>query len=533
MDEALEAHRSDGPKAGMALKKGPSDLLGNSAWNAIAFAVAVLLNLAILPFVIFRLGLAAFGVAGLVTAYVAPALMFSNALGLSTARELAQRLAPADCDEARRFFATALTLAIVAGGLIALLLGLVGAPLARLGFHLGGTSADDLGLAFALAGAGWLFQCLFAVFLSLFTARQDYRRIASISITGTLVTTMSMLLLIPLAPRSSTFLGCQALGFATNLLMAVGWSRRTIGGWLARPALDLGALRALVRLGGWQLAAQAGALFAGQADRYLLGALLQPQFVGFYSVAQRLEEAVYIGVLKIGEILFPFFSTLQREAEDRKVDLLLRSSWILNVLAASALGGLIPVAGALLHRWTGAEVAAEAQLVLVVLSISGILGSSANVFAFYLLSQGRSGSNALISLLTGIFTLATRAIALPHFGWQAAGWSTCVGMIAQMVTTVFLLRRTFRLADIWSRVVHFVLVPLGAGIVTALALRAELGHASFDHAPSWWYVVSLYAISAAMIFVAAVAASQLGPYRAVCWRDLRAIVARFLPIKAT
>ncbi|MCC8943284.1 hypothetical protein H8A99_44495, partial [Bradyrhizobium sp. Arg68] len=80
----------------MALKKGPSDLLGNSAWNAIAFAVAVLPNLAILPFVIFRLGLPAFGVAGLVTACVAPALMFSSALGLSTARELAQRLAPSD-----------------------------------------------------------------------------------------------------------------------------------------------------------------------------------------------------------------------------------------------------------------------------------------------------------------------------------------------------------------------------------------------------------------------------------------------------
>ncbi|WGS22841.1 MULTISPECIES: hypothetical protein [unclassified Bradyrhizobium] len=50
----------------MVLKKSPSDLLGNPAWNAIAFAVAVLLNLAILPFVISRLGPAAFGVAGLV-----------------------------------------------------------------------------------------------------------------------------------------------------------------------------------------------------------------------------------------------------------------------------------------------------------------------------------------------------------------------------------------------------------------------------------------------------------------------------------
>lgn len=516
----------------MALRKTPTDLLGNSAWNVIAFVVAVALNLVVLPFVVFRLGVAAFGVAGLVTACVAPALAFSNALALSATRELAQRLEPSERDDARCLFATAAMLALAAGGTIAILVGLVGAPLARLGFHLSGPFADDLGLAFALAGAGWLCQCLAAVLLALFTARQDYRRVATISIISTVVATASMLLFIPRWPQASTFLGCQALGFATSLVLAFGWSRHVIGDWLARPAIHRGALGRLFKLGGWQFAAQGGALIAGQADRYLLGALLQPQFVGFYTIAQRLEEAMYIGVLKIGEILFPFFSALQKETDDRKADLLFRSSWILNVLAASALGGLIPVAGPLLHLWTGAEVAAEAQNVLVILSIAGILGSSTNVFAFYLLAQGRSSSNALISLLTGAVTLATSAIALPYFGWQAAGWSACFGMVAQMVITMILLRRRFGLADMWSRVVHFVLLPLGVGIATALALRYGFRGAQLDHALGWWYVIVVYLLAAGIIFVLAVAVSRAGSHGATCWRDLRVIAARFLPLKA-
>ena len=520
------------PKAEMASKKSPTDLLGNSAWNAIAFGVAVALNLVVLPFVVFRLGVAAFGVAGLVTACAAPALAFSNALALSTTRELAQRLEPSERDEARRCFATAAMLALAAGGVIAILFALAGPPLARLGFHLSGPSGDDLGLAFVLAGAGWLSQCLSAVFLALFTARQDYRRVASISIVSTVVATTSMLLLIPRWPLASTFLGCQALGFAASLTFAFGWSRHVIGDWLARPAIHRGALDKLVKLGGWQFAAQSAALIAGQADRYLLGALLQPQFVGFYTIAQRLEEAMYIGVLKVGEILFPFFSTLQKEADDRRADLLFRSSWILNVFAASALGGLIPVAGPLLHLWTGAEVATEAQGVLVTLSIAGILGSSSNVFAFYLLAQGRSNSNALISLFTGVFTLATSAIALPYFGWQAAGWSACCGMVAQMVTTMILLRQRFFLADMWSRVVHFVLMPLGVGIATALALRYVFRGVQLDHPLGWWYVIVVYLLAAGVIFVVAVAVSRVGPYGTACWRDLRVIAGRFLPFKA-
>src|ERR1700729_3821148 len=104
----------------MAAIKSSSRLLGNSAWNASGFLVGVGLNLLILPFVLFRLGAAAFGVAGLVTACIAPALAFSNSLALSTTRELAHRLEPGERAEAQRFFATALLLAGAGGAAVAM-----------------------------------------------------------------------------------------------------------------------------------------------------------------------------------------------------------------------------------------------------------------------------------------------------------------------------------------------------------------------------------------------------------------------------
>src|ERR1700710_102421 len=79
--------------ADMTAPKDNSHLLGNSAWNASAFLVTVGLNFLVLPFVLFRLGTSVFGVAGLVTACIAPALAFTNALASSTTRELAYRLA--------------------------------------------------------------------------------------------------------------------------------------------------------------------------------------------------------------------------------------------------------------------------------------------------------------------------------------------------------------------------------------------------------------------------------------------------------
>jgi len=222
-------------------------------------------------------------------------------------------------------------------------------------------------------------------------------------------------------------------------------------------------------VGSWQLAAQGGGLLSGQVDRYLLGALLQPQFVGFYTIAQRLEEAMYIGILKVGEILFPVFQRLaKRSPATGKPNCCSAPPGSLTCFAASALGALVPVASPLLYLWTGPEVAAEAQRVLVVLAIAGMLGCSANVFAFYLLAHGQSRSIALISLVTAVFTVATSALALPYFGWQGprAG-ALCAGMTAQIVTTICCCDEVSASLAIWSRVAHFVLLPLGTGIATA------------------------------------------------------------------
>jgi hypothetical protein len=85
----------------------------------------------------------------------------------------------------------------------------------------------------------------------------------------------------------------------------------------------------------------------------------------------------------------------------------------------------------------------------------------------------------------------------------------------------------------WSRVGHLVLLPLATGIATALALRYVAGNQLFDQAPRWWYVGGSYCMAAGIIVVVVVAVSRIGPYGDACWRDLRLIASRFLPIKVS
>lgn len=505
-------------------------LLSNSSWNALAFLIGVGLNLFILPFVISHLGIAEFGLAGLIAACTAPALIFSNTLSQMTARELAQKLSPDVRFDARRIFATALFLGVAIGTLIVLMLIIIGPWLAARLFNLESGDADSLTKGFAFGGLGWLFQCLAGVFLALLVARQDYARLAWISIGATVLSTSLMLGLIPEWPKAETYLACLAAGFATSLIAAFWLASRALPEWLALPLLHRASLQRIVRVGSWQFAAQGGGVVAGQTDRYLLGVFLQTRHVGFYNVAQRLEEAIYIGVYKIGEVLFPLFSSMLKETQERQADVLFRASWLLNLLAVGVLGGVIPVAGDVLRFWTNADVAAEGEQVLVVLALAGILGSGSNVFAFYLLGSGNTRANALISLVTAAAIVVTSAIALPVYGWKAAGWSSFVGMAAQMVVMTILMRRSFNLRGASSRIAHFVLAPLVVGAVAALGLREALSEQISVHIAAWWQLLAWYGMSVCVICGAVVAATSLGPHGSICRRDLRRVACHFLPM---
>lgn len=514
------------------MSKGLSHLLGNSTWNASSFLVGVALNLLVLPFVLYRLGANAFGIASLVTACTAPALAFSNALALSTTRELATRLAIEDRQEAKQMFATALFVAIGAGLAIAVVLGLLVPPLAVRVFHLEG-SGVDLTLAFLLGAGGWFCQCLSLVFVALFTARQDFSRVATTGVTSVVMATIAIVVLVPLWPTVSTYLGCQALGLAAGLIASCMMSLRLAPGWIAGPKLHRPSWSALFSFGRWQFAAQALAVIATQVDRYLLGMFLAPNFVGYYTIAQRLEEAIYIGILKVGEILFPFFTLLRKDASGRIADLLFRSSWVLNVLGATALGALIPIAGIMLRAWAGSDVASETEQLLVVLSVAGILGCASNVFAYYLLAEGRSRASASIAIATSAATVLASAVALPLLGWKAAGWSAGAGMLAQFLIVVWLLRKTFDVDDMGARVTYFVLQPLGTGIVAALVLRLLVAGILVNAPAQWWLVGIAYALVAAVILAVIVAVAAVGPHRRTCMHDLLAIVRLVLPRRAT
>jgi O-antigen/teichoic acid export membrane protein len=501
-------------------------LINNSSWNAIAFVVGVALNLLSLPYVIYHIGVAEFGLAGLVMACVAPALIFSNTLNQVTTRELAYCHANGEHEAVAKTFSTALTLALIGGfGITALVI--VFGPLFASAFFQNDQLNEAAPTAFAIAGFGWLLQCMSMLFQARLAARQDFFSLSLVSIGTTLASTLFIFIVIPIKPSEHTFLVSQALGFGCGLAIAFTREVRGSVDRLLAPRLYKGPLWKIVHFSSWQFPAQVGGMISGQADRYMLGAYLGHHYVGLYNVAQRLEEVVYIGVLKLSEVLFPHFSRMDAN-DPRREDVMFRTSWIMTLIATAALGAIIPVADAILRIWTNNDVANEASAILITLSLAGMLGSGTNVFMFFLLGSGDARTNAFISLFTAAFVILSSAALIPLFGWSAAGTATLIGMIAQLALLTVIIFYRFKSRHIIKKLLFSIIIPIMVGVFVSICLMFILANYSSHHG---FITVGLcYAFCALTISIAVIVVSLLGPYGDICLNDLKSIKTHLLKV---
>lgn len=187
---------------------------------------------------------------------------------------------------------------------------------------------------------GWLAQQIVVVLQAIMVSQQDFRRAAALNAISAVATLVATLVVTASAPNAAGYLWSLAAGFWITAACWVIALRRD----LARaPGPGLGAeIRALLHFTRWQVVTQLAGTLSNQIDRYMLGATTTNSVVSSYNVAKRLQESASIGVLKVGEVLFPRFGALSNAPIGEHAPLYLRATWALTMFSAAVLA---PIAG--------------------------------------------------------------------------------------------------------------------------------------------------------------------------------------------
>ncbi len=479
-----------------------SKLVTNSNWNFIAFVLVVAVNFLTLPIVVYRLGMAQFGLGGLVLAMLAPLMFVGVTIGQACVRELAPMLAEHSVEAARQMFSSALALCLCGCTIVFIVFGVGGSYLTQ--YFIGSVTGPPLHLQAACLTAtlGWIAQQLLQVFQATITSTQKFRILAALNVVSAIASSSCLLVATWISPTVLGFLSGTALGFIITLLFTFLQSRRHAGVVfpLMRPKLaDIQRILAFCR---WQAPAQIAGGFALQADRYLLGAMASMSVLGQFNIAARLQEVVYMGVLKISEVLFPHFSASVDNPLEQQVSVFMVSSWLVNTVAAAALAPLIALSTAVITLWVDAEAAQNGAPILRTLVTAGIVGSGMNVLTYFAMSRGHTRQLGVMALAHSIAVGVCSTALILGLGPLAAGAGFLVANVLRLIWATVITPSIIGKRMPVSEVAQSTLPPLAAGLLVGWFIWPI-------SAASWLAVSANYAWIGIAVFIASLTLSFL------------------------
>ena len=500
----------------------PPSLLSNSRWNLLGFACGLLANFVTIPFVVRWIGLSEFGHAGLVLAVTAPLTLVGTVIGQALVREMSARRGAGDAAGAQRTCDAALRLGVLAGvvGWVALVLAGPSITLLILG---GEAPRDGLRVAFMIAAAGWLAQQLCLVLQGASAGRQDFRTVARVAAFSGAATVAATLALTAAVPTVVGYLAGVATSFGLTLACWLFVQRRSLR-VRAIARADLRAeSRALLHFGKWQGVAQLAGAFGNQIDRYALGALAPVAVVGQYNVANRLQEAAYIGVVKAGEVLFPHFGSLASRSIEERGRVFQTASWVVGTFSAMLLMPMIPLADSVLALWIGPQAGSDTPFLLRTLVLGGIVGCGSNVFTYYAMGMGRNAPVAWISLMYSAATVLFTVLLIRAYGPLAAGAGLLVASVGRVAASLVVTRLQFFPQLGWGELLVSSVLPLAVGVALALGVH-QTGYAQ---AHQWVSLIAQYAGLGALVLASTLLVSMLTPSgRDIIARTLASLRAR-------
>ena len=484
--------------------KAGTSLLENSRWNLLAFACGLTANFITIPFVVRWTSLDIFGQAGLVLAVCAPRMLIGTVLGQALVREMSSRLSAGEQIVADRTVDAALRLCLMASAVGWVLLVVCGPWITNL-LTQKEAHSQSLALAFLIAATGWFTQQFALVLQSTCAARQDFRSIARVAAFSALAGIAATLGITWVLPTLEGYLCGVAAGFGLSLgcwLFTLRHDVRWRNVFRGDRKLEQAAV---LHFGKWQGLAQLAGAVGNQIDRYALAAFAPVAIVGQYNVANRLQEAAYIGVVKAGEVLFPRFGSLSNNSVQERCRFFQAASWVMGTFSAALLAPLVPLADAVLTLWVGAAAANGGAQLLSTLVLGGIVGAGSNVFVYYAMGIGRNAPVAFISVMYSVITVAFTVLLIKTFGPLAAGMGLLVASVARVAVSLVITQRNFFPQLHWGELVVSSVLPLAVGISIALAAQG-IGMGNIH---GWIHLIALYATLGTAVVAATVAMTAL------------------------
>ena len=372
-------------------------------WAGADQGINPLIQLALTPYLLGRLGKMDFGIWALANAFLNLSQLVSFGAGIAATKHVSADLAVGATRDAIAATRSAFTVATF-GGVIATIVSWILAPTITATFfaHMG--TLDHIVPIVALSGLAAAIQEVDNVYAAALRGAERFDLCAKIEVPSRVLMGAAIAFLSWQTPNvHALFLGLIAMmgikaGLKANQVRRLFQANECLG-----PSVSIQAIRRVLRFGMWQWLQSAGTALFSVTDQLIIGSLLGAVALTRYSVCLQVAQYVHLIPSVMTQVIFPRVSALGPQLDARRGNEILRFATVFSAGTALLLGLTIAaLARPLLTAWIGANFAAENYgLFIVLLSVHVVLAANIGAY-FVLLGSDRAAKSAAIVLSAGV-----------------------------------------------------------------------------------------------------------------------------------
>ena len=414
--------------------------LTNPTWAVLEHASNPLLILLVTPWFLHRLGSELYGNWMLMTAAVAFGAILSTGTSAATIKSVSAAIGRQSIVGIKHAVNASLAVAISGGAILAFLVFLF--------FKLGAsTFLREMGetelvtlTGVAAAALIWLEQVDHAV-SSAIKGAEKFREAATVEILSKVLQTTAAAGILLIAPNLQALYLTLGVTAVLRLTAKVALVRRLLA---IRPYPSFHRVASILHFAKWGwLQGIGGSLFA-VADRVLIGSILGPTALTYYSVASQLAMQVHAIAAAGLSVLFPAVS---RSVESRQALQLRKTTGLAAIgnLVVSTLLALVLlfVGPTFLEYWVGPEIAAPTAELLPFLVGAYWLLANNSVFYYTLMGLGGIRFISATVVISGLLGAAAAYIGIKLFGLSGAPLGRATYAAISIAIAIPVLKRVF------------------------------------------------------------------------------------------
>jgi O-antigen/teichoic acid export membrane protein len=387
-----------------------------ATWAIADQGIGPLVQLALTPYLLNRLGKADFAIWVLANTLLTLSQLVSCGAGIATTKHVSADLAIGAKVDAIAATRAALTIAMLGGVVAALLTWALSPEIARAFFTQMG-SPEHVAPVIALSGLAAAIQEIDNVYAAAMRGAERFDLCAIVEVPSR----VAMGLAIGILAWRTTDVYTLFVALVTMMAIKAGLkgnqARRLFNATTCfYPSFSSSSIRRVLRFGLWQWLQSAGTMLFSATDQLIVGSLLGASALTRYSICLQIAQYVHVIPSVMMQVIFPRVSALGPRLDAHRGNQILASATLVSTVTAAVLGlPIILFARPLLAFWIGPSFSADNYWLLIVLVLVHI-SLATNIGAYFvLLGSNRAKASARIVLFAGAVQ-SVFAVLLVPFG---------------------------------------------------------------------------------------------------------------------